>query len=40
MFHILPGGYAGAILGFPLAGLITHYLGWQYIFYVSGNAQF
>lgn len=30
-------GYAGAILGFPLAGLITHYLGWQYIFYVSAS---
>jgi MFS family permease len=31
------GAYAGAIVGFPLAGIITHYLGWQYIFYTSGK---
>lgn len=34
---VLSCAYAGAILGFPMAGTITHYLGWQYIFYVSAS---
>ncbi|KAL4225055.1 hypothetical protein ACF0H5_015749 [Mactra antiquata] len=34
---VLSCAYAGAILGFPMAGVITHYLRWQYIFYISGS---
>lgn len=33
---VLSCAYVGAILGFPMAGVITHYLRWQYIFYISG----
>ncbi|KAH3877308.1 hypothetical protein DPMN_001171 [Dreissena polymorpha] len=29
--------YAGAIVGFPIAGAITHYQSWQYIFYFFGG---
>ncbi|XP_067655169.1 vesicular glutamate transporter 2-like [Haliotis asinina] len=35
---VLTGAYAGAVIGFPLAGFITHYIGWQYIYYINGGA--
>lgn len=35
---VLTCAYAGAIIGFPAAGLITNFLGWQYIFYIFGSA--
>ncbi|XP_071099907.1 vesicular glutamate transporter 2.2-like [Haliotis cracherodii] len=35
---VLTGAYAGAVIGFPLAGFITHFIGWQYIYYVNGGA--
>ncbi|XP_064635986.1 vesicular glutamate transporter 2-like isoform X2 [Lineus longissimus] len=31
------GVYAGAIFGFPISGFITHYTGWQYVFYIFGG---
>ncbi|XP_071119923.1 vesicular glutamate transporter 3-like isoform X2 [Mytilus edulis] len=34
---VLTGSYAGAIIGFPMAGFITHYIGWQYVYYVCGG---
>ncbi|KAL5006296.1 hypothetical protein ScPMuIL_015102 [Solemya velum] len=34
---VLTGAYAGAILGFPTGGLVTHYMGWRYTFCVSGG---
>lgn len=34
---LLPGAYAGLILGFPVAGFVCHYFAWQYIFYISGK---
>ncbi|XP_041366038.1 vesicular glutamate transporter 2-like isoform X3 [Gigantopelta aegis] len=34
---VLTGAYFGAVLGFPAAGLITHFIGWQYIFYLNGG---
>uniref|UniRef100_A0A2C9M9Q5 Major facilitator superfamily (MFS) profile domain-containing protein n=1 Tax=Biomphalaria glabrata TaxID=6526 RepID=A0A2C9M9Q5_BIOGL len=30
------GSYAGAVLGMPLSGILTRYLGWQSGFYVFG----
>ncbi|KAK6191616.1 hypothetical protein SNE40_003260 [Patella caerulea] len=33
---VLTGAYAGAVVGFPVAGMITHYIGWQYVFYLNG----
>ncbi|XP_074660699.1 vesicular glutamate transporter 3-like isoform X2 [Tubulanus polymorphus] len=30
---VLTGVYAGAIVGFPVSGLLTHFMGWQYVFY-------
>ncbi|OWF54202.1 Vesicular glutamate transporter 2 [Mizuhopecten yessoensis] len=35
---VLTGSYAAPILGFPVAGFLTHYIGWEYVFYVSGGA--
>ncbi|KAK3103573.1 hypothetical protein FSP39_020244 [Pinctada imbricata] len=35
---VLSGSYMGAIIGFPLAGFITHYISWQYVFYASGGS--
>lgn len=35
---VLTGSYAAPIIGFPAAGFITHYVGWEYVFYVSGGA--
>ena len=34
------GSYAGAIIGFPMAGFITHYIGWQYVYYVCGEYEY
>ncbi|ESO91772.1 hypothetical protein LOTGIDRAFT_233350 [Lottia gigantea] len=34
---VLAGAYAGAVVGFPLAGVITYYVGWQYVFYLNGG---
>ncbi|KAI8783498.1 vesicular glutamate transporter 2, partial [Biomphalaria glabrata] len=31
------GSYAGAVLGMPLSGILTRYLGWQSGFYVFGK---
>ena len=31
------GTYAGAIVGFPISGLITHYVSWEYVYYVSSK---
>ncbi|XP_052801015.1 vesicular glutamate transporter 1-like [Mya arenaria] len=33
---VLSCAYAGAIVGFPLAGYLSHYFKWQYTFYVCG----
>ncbi|XP_067937655.1 vesicular glutamate transporter 1-like [Watersipora subatra] len=33
---VATGSYAGPILGFPISGAITNYIGWQYSFYASG----
>ncbi|XP_033751828.1 vesicular glutamate transporter 2-like [Pecten maximus] len=35
---VLTGSYAAPVLGFPVAGFVTHYIGWEYVFYVSGGA--
>ncbi|XP_078333766.1 vesicular glutamate transporter 2-like [Crassostrea virginica] len=34
---VLTGTYAGAIVGFPISGLITHYVSWEYVYYVSSG---
>lgn len=34
---LFTGSYAGPIIGFPLCGFIAHYVGWEYIFYISGS---
>lgn len=34
---VLTGTYAGAIVGFPMSGLITHYISWEYVYYVSSG---
>ena len=31
------GSYAGAVLGMPLAGLLTEYAGWNSVFYCFGE---
>ena len=33
----LPGSYAGAVVGMPLSGILTEYMGWQCCFYVYGK---
>jgi ACS family sodium-dependent inorganic phosphate cotransporter-like MFS transporter 6/7/8 len=33
---VFTGVYAGGIVGYPLGGLLTHHLGWKYVFYVNG----
>ncbi|KAL3842885.1 hypothetical protein ACJMK2_020860, partial [Sinanodonta woodiana] len=35
---VITGAYSGAILGFPMAGIITHYVGWQYVYFISAGA--
>ena len=37
MFFFLVGSYAGAVLGMPLAGLLTEYAGWNSVFYCFGE---
>jgi MFS family permease len=32
-------GIQFAFLGFPLAGFLTHYFGWQYVYYVCGKLE-
>ncbi|XP_064601310.1 vesicular glutamate transporter 2.2-like [Liolophura sinensis] len=34
---VLTGAYAGAVIGFPVAGFITHYIGWQYVYHVTSG---
>lgn len=34
------GTYAGAIVGFPMSGLITHYISWEYVYYVSSKTLY
>ncbi|XP_055998700.1 vesicular glutamate transporter 2-like isoform X2 [Ostrea edulis] len=34
---VLTGTYAGAIVGFPISGMITHYISWEYVYYVSSG---
>ncbi|KAK7099292.1 hypothetical protein V1264_003450 [Littorina saxatilis] len=34
---VLTGAYLGPCVGFPVAGLITGYLGWEYIYYLNGG---
>lgn len=34
---VLTGAYFGPAVGFPLAGIITDYFGWDYIYYVNGG---
>ena len=31
------GSYAGAVLGLPLSGIFTDYIGWQACFYFYGK---
>lgn len=35
---VLTCAYAGVIVGFPAGGLATHFLGWKYIYYISGGS--
>lgn len=34
------GSYAGAVLGMPLSGIMTDYMGWESCFYFYGWCQF
>ncbi|XP_013399797.1 vesicular glutamate transporter 1 isoform X1 [Lingula anatina] len=34
---VFTGMYSGAIFGFPISGAITHFIGWQYVFYLHGG---
>lgn len=34
----ISGSQAGTIIAFPLAGLISDKLGWQWVFYIQGSA--
>ncbi|XP_061178058.1 vesicular glutamate transporter 2-like [Saccostrea echinata] len=34
---VLTGTYTGAIVGFPISGIITHYISWEYVYYVSSG---
>lgn len=36
-FVLCAGAYMGPVVGFPLAGVITDYLGWPYIYYFFGE---
>jgi MFS transporter, ACS family, solute carrier family 17 (sodium-dependent inorganic phosphate cotransporter), member 6/7/8 len=31
------GSYAGAVLGMPLSGIMTDYMGWESCFYFYGK---
>lgn len=31
------GSYAGAVLGMPLSGIMTDYMGWESCFYFYGR---
>jgi len=32
------GAQFGTVIGLPLAGVITDYLGWEYVFYIFGES--
>ncbi|CAD5111621.1 DgyrCDS915 [Dimorphilus gyrociliatus] len=34
---VLTGVYSGAVIGLPISGFITHYLGWNYVYYFHGG---
>lgn len=34
---VLLGSYAGAVLGMPLSGIMTDFLGWEACFYFYGR---
>ena len=38
MPFVLTGSYAGAVVGMPLSGILTDYLGWQACFYFYGKS--
>ena len=36
IFSCISGSYAGAVLGMPLSGIFTEYVGWESCFYFYG----
>lgn len=34
---VFTGAYLGPVIGFPLAGFVTDYLGWEYSYYFNGG---
>ena len=37
LFVTVTGSYAGAVLGMPLSGILTDYMGWESCFYFYGQ---
>ena len=35
---LITGSYAGAVLGMPLSGIFTEYIGWEACFYFYGKS--
>ena len=35
--HSLAGIYLGPVIGLPVSGYITHFLQWQYLYYIFGK---
>ena len=37
VYPYLSGVYLGPMVGLAVSGAITHYCGWQYVYYVHGK---